>query len=884
MRSFIGFETSTFFRTTDKKKRDALHYAVIANNHAFFNHLLLRIDDYYGSGLSYYGLTKEFVFRKKCDPWDARTAFDNVTVDGHTAYDLAVALKRPELAELVLRCRNACMAEAFIHFLHHNLAHTIHDSREEYAYESILYTVEEASELLAQHNVDLSTIDTAPFFICLQHCAFHLASRGELTYLKWLIEAWMLDPTFTASEAPHMNYDIHPFLKHYNTRLSLPVAVTMGPSYSYVTAQLHKKEPTEQALIFNKALNEVFQHQYWKPEMSAKEHIESCVSVYKGSDGYTHSKYKGLILVSRSVSNYEIRYLDMYIDSVVARVDGICVEVRLATLTYLRDDLKLPLPPLLLTVSLGQPHILAWVAIRKDLTKPLASNNNLMRAVKKVDWLSGVDTAIPIASLLCYYAAGLGEIAVMQWLLRRFETARAGCVGGMNLLHIATACDRVPCVIWLTRHYPTLITELTDSGRSVLHLAIQHKHIWLTRFYMGLEYSDTYFESLWEDDSSGHGVYWHLAQSEEPELATWVRLKAQVTALESVIAVLDETPLSSSSLAMLLKDIDFFGITRSLEVGPLSYGYELWRDEYSLNSLDYACGLAAVVALIKKALLMGRWDLLFMIFDDLYHHPSKYNMFVVSVQKKIKSVATAWGIEQAGLDFVAYVFSRYSDGPSTLESDLAVLSSDRAFPALESIHKSELYPMTPLNYAIAYDCEPVVRWILAHPRFDKSARHSVLYSAFKAAVATSQYSYIDMLLNEDFGEDVPYYSMYRACADRKNHHYPLRDNVIRQLLTRQARDQGDKIYKLYTHTLIPFVLGHLFYNVTVENESEIRKSMDLLGWLFAHPSVRHPEPKEAEQLVDCIIHQLSCKLSEFEPAESMSADEVDERVTYLVEL
>ena len=935
MRSFIGFETSTFFRATDKKKRDALHYAVIANNHAFFNALLLRMDDYYGSALSYYGLIKELIiYRNKGDPWEAQTAFDNVTVDGHTAYDLAVAMKRPELAELVLKCRNACMAESFIQFLHHNLAHNIHNSREKYSYENILYTVDEASALLMQHTVDLTLIDTTPFSICLQHCAFHLASRGELTYLKWLIDAWRLDPVLTAIDAPRMNYDITPFLKHHNTRLSLPVAVTMGPIYSYVTMLIHKMKPTEQALLMNKTLNELFQHRYWKPEMSVKEHIVSCIYICRNSHRY-ESKYKGLLVASRSIDNYEIRYLDLYIDSVVARIDGICVEDRLITLSYLRDELKLSLSPLLLTVTLGQPHVLAWVAARRDLSKSLASNKTLMRDVKKVDWLSGVDTAISIASLLCYYAAGLGEIAVMQWLLKRFEAARVSRVGGMNLLHVAIAHDRVPCAIWLVRHLPSLVAELTDSGHSVLHLAIQHKHVWLTRFCMGLEYSDTDFESLWEDDSSGHGVYWHLGQSEELEFASWVKLKAQVTALESVITVLDERPMSSSSLEMLLKDIDFFGITRSLNIGPLSYDYDLWRADYSLNSLDYSCGLAAVLALIQKALLKGRWDLLFMIFDDLYQHQSEYSEFVVSVQTNIKSVAASWGIEKAGLDFVAYVFSRYSDGPTTLESDLTLLCQQlsvafielrfkdvvsnieqqfrllalakveyvdivgefhswlcthfflflkSAFPALENICKSELYPMTPLNYAITHDCEPLVRWILKHPRFIQSDRLSVLYSSFKAAVATSQYKYLDLLLSEDFGGDIPYYKMYRACADREKHHHPLKDNVIRQLLTRQACSQGDKIYKLYTHTLIPFVLGHLYYNITVKNESEIRKSMDLLSWLFAHPSVKHPEPKEAEQLVDCIIHQLSSKLSEFEPAPSMSADDVDGLVTYLVEL
>ena len=66
MRGMLRFDMS-FYCDTDKKKRDALHYAVIANNHAFFTTLLLRMDGFYGSALSYYGIFNHLVFRNRGD-------------------------------------------------------------------------------------------------------------------------------------------------------------------------------------------------------------------------------------------------------------------------------------------------------------------------------------------------------------------------------------------------------------------------------------------------------------------------------------------------------------------------------------------------------------------------------------------------------------------------------------------------------------------------------------------------------------------------------------------------------------------------------------------------------------------------------------------------
>lgn len=94
-----------------------------------------------------------------------------------------------------------------------------------------------------------------------------------------------------------------------------------------------------------------------------------------------------------------------------------CIEL----LSYLLDELKLTPPSLATLVSLGQLHLLQWFLSRSGPMVPLYTDSQLMALRDNTVFLHGADESVPIAAFLCAYATGLGEVSIMEWLLRRFE-------------------------------------------------------------------------------------------------------------------------------------------------------------------------------------------------------------------------------------------------------------------------------------------------------------------------------------------------------------------------------------------------------------------------------------------------------------------------------
>ena len=907
---------SSFILSLDKSKRCPLHYAVIANDKGFFEVLAQPITSS-GSTIShcaFIGAVETPPYNSKERTWDPQSAFD-IQSNGHTPYGLAITMNRPELAELILRCRGLGMVESFAQFLLSNLTYHNRDRTE--GAECLRYTLSESLELFRQHNVDLANTNTSHVSICLQHCAFHFASRGELTYLKWLMDAWRVGPVLDSDEVMQPDDTILTFIKNRGIRFCLLDAVVMGPIYTYMTTEVDVIKPIGQTALMNKALNKLFENRYWEPTMSVEEHIEAHAMKPK-EEQYIGRKYPSIHPLETYVRDYQMSHIDRFVDSFVARIDGACVDERLATLNYLCGKLRSPLPPLLLTVSLGQHHVLAWVAARRDLTKPLGSDPGLMREIKRVDWLSGVNLSDSIASLLCYYAIGLGEIAVVQWLLEHFEEIESCRVGGMNMLHFATAHDRVPCVIWLVRHYSSLVAELTDSGHNVLQLAIQCRCVWLTRFYMGVAYPDTHFESLWEDDSSGHGVYWRLAHSQEPEFKSWVQQKAQVTALESIISVLDEGPLSARSLEYLLAAVSFTDILQSLDLARICEEW-VWTTGYSVDSLCFECSLLSLMALLKKTVSKRRWDLLAVIFNHLYDCELN-DTRADTLKRRILSVAEDSG--PSAVAFIERAFDPIVGGPEVIQWETAWLELCNQLPVaflglrvdevinnieqqrcleeskpahasrfhawshrylfasrggscydIEIVLKSELYPMTPLNYAITNDCEPLVRWMLNDSIFKSSGdASSAVYVGLEAAVMTDQFKYLELLLDQDWAttknksSDLRrsyYRSAYGLISKCNSNKLPLKDSLLRQLVAKHLHDVSVDDFIACRSTLVEDLFKRLLYSIDID--SEVDKVWALLHWLLAlKPSVPTPEPPNPEDYFSEVLDGLHSRLDDKE--------------------
>ena len=861
--------------------------------------MLKPYTNHFGSYASYFGLSYEHTVYKVTDNWKGKTEFDAKADDGHTAYELAVAMKRQELAKLVLKCSKSCISESFIRFIYSNLTacdHTTGSATDK----GMRYTVQEASALLQQKEIDLNILDMKPFTISLQQCAFHLASRGELTWLQWLIHAWRLDPTF--SEGLEVlygtNQDTYGFLEARGMAVSLMNAVMMGPTTSYMMQEFPGVAPEEAAVQLNDAVNLLFKDRRWRKGDAIQDHMRNQAIARVTRKSEDESKYYVSYKVQLGDSDYLRGYVDRFIDTYLERIEGVYIEERLAVLSYLYDDLHLPLPSLVLVVSLGQHHVLAWIAARVDLTAPITTNKDLMIRVGRVPWMHSIDPGMSIASALCYYAAGLGEIVVMQWLLQRYNIASICRVRCKNLLHIATIHNRFPCVIWLVQYYPTLVGELTNDRQTVFHIALQCKHIGLTRFYMGLPIREPGLRVLWGDDSDGMGVYGHLARSKVPEFQLWVRKREAVTAVESIITLLDQRPLNSGSLEMLLAAVDFPVLTQIvLDSGDL-FSALSDQDEYEGGTLDYDCIVYAYVGLFWKAVRLRRLDLVTTIVTAIYEyehdnvdiarvHINTLLSTLPSAELSITYLDGATSADDMSYLLVPFVtrikaakewrarWVTLCEDLSTafislsLEGTIACIRDQRewevikpasadadhlwsydsffhfiSFTAVDDAHKSEFYPMTPLNYAISNDSEGLVHWLLGHPilRHRGSSMYIVkaLETALVTAIVTNQRKYIDLILRQEWAwaasDQDRYTIMYECACAIHTQTRQLNDTLIMGMVEIDARDSAIDMHTYFVKTLCPNPLDHLVF--AYDSESEMSKTRALLQWLLANPSIK----------------------------------------------
>ena len=546
------------FSHRDINGYNILHYAVLVNAEQLLCDLFCDDEE---------SIDGSIASRSFCPYWMPRyplpTIFQNVSKNGKTAYDLAVALKRNNLADLLRDFGQQAIVENVISCL--DPSQTIFSGGK-------AYSISECEDILVSNGVDISTIQLSRGnALRLQKCAFALAYNANIKELRWLIGKFRLDYTFQPSVS-HGLFDRYPlslefFCRHGLQPPFLVHAAVLGPLDQYwiddrrnEQSYLNHFQNAETFCdVMRLSFNSIFESASFEWEINRS--IKDCIrnnSVLKETTGAGIEKYRYYLLPVHD-SGHQATY-NQFIDGIVRRIDGVKVSERIELLSYLLDELQLPPPSLATLVSLGQLHLLQWFLSRSEPMAPLHSDSQLMALRDGTAFLHGADETMPIAAFLCAYATGLGEVSIMEWLLLHFEITESR-LNGLNNLHIAIVRKHTACVLWLINFIPSMLTSKTDNGSNALHLAISSGNVFVTLRFLRNTDKDPAINELWVDDGDGKSVFSYLRESEEPELEEYIDNNAIINDIDSLVTLLTvDGKISLQSMIMFMEAVDFFAV------------------------------------------------------------------------------------------------------------------------------------------------------------------------------------------------------------------------------------------------------------------------------------------------------------------------------------
>eukprot|EP01035_Chromulina_nebulosa_P033479 gene33479-44832_t len=212
------------FSHRDINGYNILHYAVLVNAEQLLCDLFCDDEE---------SIDGSIASRSFCLYWmpmyPLPTIFQNVSKNGKTAYDLAVALKRNNLADLLRDFGQQAIVENVISRL--DPSQTIFSGGK-------AYSISECEDILVSNGVDISTIQLSRgTALRLQKCAFALAYNANIKELRWLIEKCRLVYTFQPSVS-HGLFDRYPLSLEFLSRHGLQPpflvhAAVLGPLDQY---------------------------------------------------------------------------------------------------------------------------------------------------------------------------------------------------------------------------------------------------------------------------------------------------------------------------------------------------------------------------------------------------------------------------------------------------------------------------------------------------------------------------------------------------------------------------------------------------------------------------------------------------------------------------
>ena len=837
-----------FFSHSDKHGHNILHYAVIVNAEEFLMHFFCDDEDSIAGSIAS-NCFSSYIFMRYPLP----TIFQKVSNKGKTAYDLAVDLKRANLVKILRDFAQQAIVENLLSRIDYSIVISP-QSQDGFS---------EWEDNLARNGIDISTIQLSKGNAArLQKSGFACGYGAKLDELKWLIEKWKLDYHFPPNDSYDW-YDRYPlslaFLRRHGLHPpSLVHAAVIGPlnhQYWVDPCNVEKYLVEFNAETFSDLLRLVFNTLFEKGGLEwTHPTIKSLILSPTSCRNTTSGEYEYLLLPGEKLQE-AYPYYD-YIDGIVRRIDGVKVSERIALLSYLLDELKLPPPPLSSLVSLGQLHLLQWFFSRSDPMACLCSDPQLMALRDSTEFLRGSDEKMPIAAILCAYATGLGEVATMEWLLWHFPISDFRFYG-FTYLHIAIMRKHTACVLWLIQFFPYMLTWKADNGLNAFHLAVSAGNVFVTLKLLESTNKIPGINQLWEDDAAGKSVFSYLRDSEVPEIKAYLASNATINDIDSLVTVLTvDEKISLQSITMLMIAVNFFAIMEE----ELTY-HNLFNavqnlPEYLMEHAEYAnscknqihCSTGtqydanpssnwgsssvggAVCEVVTKCIDIGRMDIFCLILaeiqdSDVISVADKEGLYSIMIiyAKYVDNVSAVTVIEEYldNLEGNTTDSKIWKDRWKELNKELYVAFVDLDLKSiLEVLEKQRLWllstpdnnttgdkslfegnsyiyvngePLTPLSYAMRSNNDEVVHWLVSFPTL---RLHTLMPELIDAVLDIGNVKYLKMVLDSEWlylPEKVSAINSYDSILRCLNSYDGVNGLSIFQFLVRRVVDQGNDI-------------------------------------------------------------------------------------------